>query len=820
MHAVNDRLNTAGKTLFGMEYQEASRYLESLQRRRPNFGTETTERMLSYLGAPHESLDCVQIGGSNGKGSTARMLERILRMDGKRVGLYTSPELNDVRERIRVDGRKVSKKQIAEFVEAIDPYLEDLPDDKMPTYFEVLTAFAFDHFDRSDIDIAVLEVGIGGRYDSTSVIDPVASAITTVSLEHTDLLGDTIKEIARDKAHISPSRRPLVTGATGTALETIEERTDVVTVGSEGCDVVAIETGMASDTESTVSITAPEWAVETGCPLLGRHQAINAGIASTLARQLGTVDIDAIANGLRSAHCPGRFEIVDTDPMVVLDGAHNPEACAALDDLLNRYEYTDLHVVFGAMADKDHRRMAAALPEIDSAYLCRSNTDRAQTPTALKEAFERRVTTVSTVGSVLEAAERAISSANEGDVVLVTGSLSVVAEARDRWTRLVTPKRLNHKPVQSAFGSSPSKYDSTTIDAAAVDFDHRTIETRLRQRQAELVEETMDAVGGTSVRSGEPGPLVSLLLSGTMTQFDAIISRLSDTELGLAQFTAQLDTALRSTRSSSNDWTDSTRTALMGILNVTPDSFYDGGEYDRPDAALERAREMIKSGADIIDIGGESTRPGADPVSVDDEIDRVVPIIERLSGLDVPISIDTRKAAVADAALDAGADIVNDVSGLEDPDMRFVVAEHDAWLVLMHSLETPVDPDRTVQYDDVIDDVLEELTERLLLAERAGIDRDRIIVDPGIGFGKTAEQSFELIDRVSELRALGCQLLVGHSQKSLFERVDCGSAERLPPTLAVSTMAAERGVDIVRVHEVTENAAVLRTATEADEWYR
>ncbi len=820
MRAVNDRLNTAGKTLFGMEYQEASRYLESLQRRRPNFGTETTERMLSYLGAPHESLDCVQIGGSNGKGSTARMLERILRMDGNRVGLYTSPELNDVRERIRVDGRKVPKKRIAEFVETIDSHLEELPDDETPTYFEVLTALAFDHFDRSNVDIAVLEVGIGGRYDSTSVIDPVASAVTNVSLEHTDLLGDTVEEIARDKAHIAPSGKPLVTGATGTALETIEERTDVVTVGPSGCDVVAVETGMASDTESTVSITAPEWAVEAQCPLLGRHQAINAGIAATLAGQLGAVDIDAIEGGLRSAHWPGRFEIVETDPMVVLDGAHNPEACAALDDLLDRYEYTDLHLVFGAMADKDHRGMAAALPEIGSAYLCRSNTDRAEPSTALKGAFDGQATRIAAVDSVLEATERAISEAGDDDVVLVTGSLSVVAEARDRWTRLVTPKRVNHKPVRSAFGTPPSKFDSSTVEGAADDVDHRTVETRLRQRQADLIEETMDAVGGTSVRSDEPGALVTVLLSGTVTQFEALISRLPETDMGLAQFTAQLDTALRSTRSPSNHWTDSTKTALMGILNVTPDSFYDGGEYDRPDAALERAREMVESGADIIDIGGESTRPGADPVSVEDEIDRVVPIIERLSDLDVPISIDTRKAAVADAALDAGADIVNDVSGLEDPEMRFVVAEHDAWLVLMHSLETPVDPDRTAQYDDVVDDVLEELTERLLLAERAGIDRERIIVDPGIGFGKTAAQSLELIDRISELRALGCQLLVGHSQKSLFGQVDCEPGERLPPTLAVSTMAAERGVDIVRVHEVTENAAVLRTAAATDEWYR
>jgi len=150
--------------------------------------------------------------------------------------------------------------------------------------------------------------------------------------------------------------------------------------------------------------------------------------------------------------------------------------------------------------------------------------------------------------------------------------------------------------------------------------------------------------------------------------------------------------------------------------------------------------------------------------------------------------------------------------------MRFVVADHDASLVLMHSLSAPVDPDRTVTYDDVVEDVLHELAEQVLLAERAGIDREQIIVDPGCGFGKSAAESFELVDRLSEFRALGCPVMVGHSRKSMFERVGCQSEERLPPTLAVTALAAERGVDVVRVHDVAENAAVLRTASETNDW--
>jgi dihydropteroate synthase len=254
----------------------------------------------------------------------------------------------------------------------------------------------------------------------------------------------------------------------------------------------------------------------------------------------------------------------------------------------------------------------------------------------------------------------------------------------------------------------------------------------------------------------------------------------------------------------------------MGILNVTPDSFYDGGRYSRVESAVQRARDMVDAGADIVDVGGESTRPGADPITDDEEMDRVVPVIERIADLGVPISVDTRKAAVADAALDAGADVINDVSGLSDPDMRFVAADHDASVVLMHSLDAPVDPERSVSYEDVVEDVVRELGERVLLAERAGLDRDQIIVDPGIGFGKSADECFELVDRLEELRALNCPIMVGHSRKSMFERVECDLGDRLPPTLAVTTMAAERGADIVRVHDIAENAAAVGTVREAN----
>ncbi|WP_227356501.1 dihydropteroate synthase [Haladaptatus salinisoli] len=795
-----------------MEYHEAADFLTSLQRRRPEFGTETTARMLSHFGHPQADVDFVQVAGSNGKGSTTCLLESVLRTAGLEVGVFTSPCLNDFREQIRVGGRPVPKERVAEYVERIRPCLERLrADDDMPTHFEVLTALAVHHFGVEGVDVGILEVGIGGRYDATSAVDPVASAVTSVSLEHTDLLGDTVEEIARDKAQVAPTGRPLVTGADGAALEAIRSETDAITVGAADADVIAVENGMRSHVESSVSVTASEWTLETNLSLLGQYQATNAGVAAVLARQVAGVDASTMADGLRKATWPGRFEIVSTEPMVVLDGSHNPGAAAKLGDLLGRYDYDDLHVVFAAMADKDYEGMVAELPAVDTAFVTRPDVERAEDVDALADAFGGRAERVHRVESVPEAAERALAAADETDFVLVTGSLYAVAEARDRWTRLVVPKgprRTNEDTVRSRPG---------VPEATADDIDHRVLATSLRRDQAERVGRRFEAVGGTCVRSdaGAPGKLVETVLSGTVTEFRELADAIQTDGLGLRHLARQFGTALDGP--SPDAPFDAERTAVMGILNVTPDSFHDGGEYDRLDAAVERAERMVAAGADIVDVGGESTRPGAEPVPVGEEVDRVVPVIESISSLGVPVSVDTRKAAVAEAALDAGADIVNDVSGLSDPEMRFVVADHDASLVLMHSLSAPVDPDRTGPYDDVVEDVLRDLSERILLAERAGVDRERIVVDPGCGFGKDAAESFELVDRLSEFRALGCPVMVGHSRKSMFERVGCRGGERLPPTLAVTALAAERGADVVRVHDVAENAAVVRTVAAAND---
>lgn len=246
------------------------------------------------------------------------------------------------------------------------------------------------------------------------------------------------------------------------------------------------------------------------------------------------------------------------------------------------------------------------------------------------------------------------------------------------------------------------------------------------------------------------------------------------------------------------------RTGVMGILNVTPDSFYDGGRYDRVDRAVARAERLVAEGADVLDVGGESTRPGSRAVDVEEEIARVVPVIARLAAtLDVPVSVDTSKARVARLALDAGAEIVNDVSALGDPDMAGVVADRSAAVVLMHMRGSPASMRALAMYDDVAGEVLAELAERVERARSAGIDGSRIVIDPGLGFAKTAEHSWRILEQLDTFLALDLPLLVGPSRKSFLSEGREGSdpGARLEATCAAVVACVLGGADLVRVHD-------------------
>ncbi len=252
---------------------------------------------------------------------------------------------------------------------------------------------------------------------------------------------------------------------------------------------------------------------------------------------------------------------------------------------------------------------------------------------------------------------------------------------------------------------------------------------------------------------------------------------------------------------------------VMGILNVTPDSFYDGGKYYSLDAALYHVEEMIRDGVDIIDIGGESTRPGATEISIEEEINRVCPVIERITReFPVPVSIDTQKSKVAEEALRCGVVMVNDISGLrKDPDMARIVAKYDAYCVIMHIRGTPQTMQLNTEYDDLLSEIKDYLYNSITIAKNEKIADDRIIIDPGIGFGKSLEQNYIILNNISYFKKVGYPVLIGLSRKSLIGKLYENNEDRLPATIALNAVAIYNGADIIRVHDVKEHKLMIKT---------
>lgn len=260
----------------------------------------------------------------------------------------------------------------------------------------------------------------------------------------------------------------------------------------------------------------------------------------------------------------------------------------------------------------------------------------------------------------------------------------------------------------------------------------------------------------------------------------------------------------------------SKKTYIMGVLNVTPDSFSDGGLYLDKSLAVRRAHEMIEDGADIIDIGGESTRPGSEPVSLEEEIARTIPVIEALAkDIKVPISIDTYKAEVAKRALDAGASMVNDISGLRfDPDMPEVVSEYKVPVVIMHIKGTPKNMQVDPSYEALIPEIMDYLRISIRLAIKSGIDEDKIVIDPGIGFGKTFDHNLDIIKNLHKFTLLEKPILAGPSRKAFIGKIlgDAPASERLEGTAAAVAISIFNGANILRVHDVKEMVKVAKVA--------
>ena len=343
-------------------------------------------------------------------------------------------------------------------------------------------------------------------------------------------------------------------------------------------------------------------------------------------------------------------------------------------------------------------------------------------------------------------------------------------------------------------------------------------------KAALIIKQEMLAKGGEAAlpysAAGLSVESCDLLLMGTLRQYERVLVNLRLQPFGLPAIARQIECALanydqcpESISFRGRTFLCGERTYIMGILNVTPDSFSDGGEHDTADSAFRHAMDMLEAGADIIDIGGESTRPGADPLPVDEELQRVLPIVERLaSQTDAVISIDTYKAEVAERCLDFGAHIINDVSALRgDGDMASVISRYNAPVVLMHSKGRPTHMQADPTYECVVREVYGFLAERMAYACERGISPCNIILDPGIGFGKTPQHNLEIMRRLAEFKSLGRPILMGTSRKSTIGKVlQKPVQDRIWGTAATVAMAIAAGADIVRVHDVAEMAMVAR----------
>ena len=437
-----------------MDYLDAIAYLHGLtdyetkrvRRYTPEtFDLSRVERMLEAVGNPHRDFASVHIAGTKGKGSTAAMIESCLRTAGHRTALYTSPHLHTFRERISVAGEKISRDDVVALVEELRPLVERMPG---LTTFEVITTMGFLHFARSDVELAVVEVGLGGRLDATNVLSPEVAVITSISLDHTYLLGDTLDEIAREKGGIIKSGVPTVTARQHAeairALEEIGERrgAPLIQVSRDwDCQAGPADSAGQSFAVRRTGDGGSPFDGEYWIPLLGRHQLENAASAIAALQVLSErgfhLPVTAVRDGLRDTQWLGRLEVLSQEPLVVVDSAHNPYSARVLREALEEwFPERKWVLVFGASVDKDAAGMLEALvPMSDYTIVTRARHPRAMAPTELADIVAEVGGGAEVSLNARKSLERALEVMNSQNGVLGTGSIFLVADLRDAWAR-------------------------------------------------------------------------------------------------------------------------------------------------------------------------------------------------------------------------------------------------------------------------------------------------------------------------------------------------------------------------------------------------
>ena len=417
------------------EYRDSLDYLYGLERHGIVFGLANIRNILKSLGNPHQKVKAIHIGGTNGKGSTAAMIGSILGRSGYRVGLYTSPHLISFTERIRIDDREITEQEVARLTEQIRGAIRKRGIPETFTFFDFTTAMAVLYFFEAGVDLVILEVGLGGRLDSTNVVDPLLAIITNISLDHRDYLGGTLEEVAWEKAGIIKEGRGVVTAATQPRVldllrrVSLEKKAPLFRVGR---DFRGRRAGPRRFHYHGRKLDLPNLELN----LAGRHQIINATTALGAIEMVGEngyrIGNEAIYEGLRGVQWSGRLDVVMESPTVLLDGAHNPGAAKKLKEaILEEFAYELLLLVLGIMNDKDYRRIISILvPLADMTVLCKSRCERAALPQVLLNEVTRIGKRGKIVEDVGEAVQHLLSLATERDLICVTGSFYTIGEAK------------------------------------------------------------------------------------------------------------------------------------------------------------------------------------------------------------------------------------------------------------------------------------------------------------------------------------------------------------------------------------------------------
>lgn len=417
-----------------MNYTEAINFIHGTYKFGVKLGLQNIRKMLEYMGEPQKKLKIIHVAGTNGKGSTCSFISSILRSASYKVGLYTSPYLEEFEERMKINGENIPKEKLVYYVEYIKPIISRMVDEGFnhPTEFEVITAIAFKYFYDEKVDFVVLEVGLGGRFDATNVIDkPLVSVITTIDYDHMDKLGNTIEEIAYEKAGIIKNGGVVVSffqksGALKVIMEACKIRNAYLTV---------LDKRDIRIRESTIDKQVFDYKEynELEIKLLGEHQIYNAALAVEAIKKLNIygyhIDENSIRNGLYYAKWPGRLEIIKKEPFVVIDGAHNPQGISALKNALRLFNFKKLILVTGMLKDKDTKNMLDIIvPEADLIITTTPVSERAYTAEELSKKIEDKNTVH--IDKIEDASKYALMNAGKDDMVLFCGSLYMIGHVR------------------------------------------------------------------------------------------------------------------------------------------------------------------------------------------------------------------------------------------------------------------------------------------------------------------------------------------------------------------------------------------------------